>query len=184
MFDAPQVLHEIVLQHDNPDLFGVSWMRQNGSLYDAIGTQKATLFLLLMILVAVAAFNVVSNLVMTVDDNKGEIAILKTMGASTSDMRLIFILHGMMVCVTGLAMGLSLGLLLTACLESFYAGVSEFFGLNLMSEYFIRYLPVEVQVEDILMIIGVSLFICLLATIYPATRAANANPVEVLAYDA
>ena len=184
MFDAPRVLHEIVLEHDNQDLFGVSWMRQNGSLYDAIGTQKATLFLLLMILVAVAAFNVVSNLVMTVDDNKGEIAILKTMGASTSDMRLIFILHGMMVCVTGLAMGLLLGLLLTACLESFYAGVSEFFGLNLMSEYFIRYLPVEVQVEDILMIIGVSLFICLLATIYPATRAANANPVEVLAHEA
>lgn len=184
MFDAPRVLNEIVLGHENPNLFGVSWMRQNGSLYDAIGTQKATLFLLLMILVAVAAFNVVSNLVMTVDDSKSEIAILKTMGASAADMRMIFILHGMMVCVTGLVLGLILGLLLTALLESFYASLSGFFGLNLMSEYFIRYLPVEVQAGDILMIAGVSLFICLFATVYPASRAAAANPVEVLAYDA
>ena len=183
LFDAPQVLHELVLASDDKDLFAVSWMRQSGNLYDAIGTQKATMFLLLMILVAVAAFNVVSNLVMTVEDNRSEIAILKTMGASPWDLRIVFICHGMIVCIMGLLLGLGLGVLLTASLGFLYSGLTELFGLNLMSEYFIRYLPTEIQMNDLLNIGGVSLVICFLATIYPASKAAKANPVEILAYE-
>ena len=117
------------------------------------------------------------------DENQDEIAILKTMGASPGDLRLVFILHGMMVCISGLALGLALGLLMTFSLESVYAQISDLFALNLMSEYFIRYLPVDVHLQDVLMITGVSLVICFLATIYPASRAARANPVEILAYD-
>ena len=180
LFDAPRVLHEITLTTDH-DLLTSSWMRQNGNLYEAIKTQKATMFLLLLILVAVAAFNLVSNLVMTVDDNRSEIAILKTMGATSAEIRAIFVLHGLMVCLTGLAIGLVVGMLLTLSLSGLYTAISEGLGLELMSEYFIRYLPTDIQVWDIGLISIFSLLICFFATIYPSTKAARANPVEVLA---
>ena len=181
LFDIHRVLHGISLA--DPSLYGISWMRQNGSLYNAIGTQKATLFLLLLVLVAVAVFNVVSNLVMTVDDNRSEIAILRTMGASPGDLRWIFILHGLMVGVVGLLIGLLLGLALTLSLDNIYAVLTQWFQLTLMQEYFIRYLPTEILIEDLAIISAVSLVISFLATIYPASRAAVANPVEALQYE-
>lgn len=181
LFQVPRVIQEIV--NRNYTLFGISWMRQNGNLYDAIGTQKATLFLLLMLLVMVAMFNVVSNLVMTVDDNRSEIAILRTMGATPGDLRVVFMVHGMVVGVVGLVLGLLLGLLLTWSLAQLYETVSAVFELNLMKEYFIRYLPVDVQMRDVAMISVASLLVSLLATLYPAGRAATANPVEALQYD-
>ena len=181
LFDIHRVLHGISLA--DPSLYGISWMRQNGSLYNAIGTQKATLFLLLLVLVAVAVFNVVSNLVMTVDDNRSEIAILRTMGASPGDLRWIFILHGLMVGVVGLLIGLLLGLALTLSLGNIYAVLTQWFQLTLMQEYFIRYLPTEILIEDLAIISAVSLVISFLATIYPASRAAVANPVEALQYE-
>ena len=181
LFDIHKVLHEISLA--DSDLYGISWMRQNGSLYNAIGTQKATLFLLLLVLVAVAVFNVVSNLVMTVDDNRSEIAILRTMGASPGDLRWIFILHGLMVGVVGLLIGLLMGLALTLSLGNIYSVLTQWFQLTLMQEYFIRYLPTEILIEDLAIISAVSLVISFLATIYPASRAAVANPVEALQYE-
>ena len=181
LFEIHKVLHEISLA--DPSLYGISWMRQNGNLYDAIGTQKATLFLLLLILVAVAVFNVVSNLVMTVDDNRAEIAILRTMGASPGDLRWIFILHGLMVGVVGLLIGLLMGLALTLSLGNIYAILTQWFQLTLMQEYFIRYLPTEILIQDLAIISAVSLVISFLATIYPASRAAVANPVEALQYE-
>ena len=183
LFEAPRILHELMLASKNQSLFAASWMRSNGTLYDAIATQKATLFLLLLILVAVATFNVVSNLVMTVDDNRGEIAILRTMGASPGDIRVIFIVHGLLVGLIGLGLGLLAGALLSWSLSDLYVLLSTAFGLDLMSEYFVHYLPVEVQWWDIAVISAVSVMISLIATIYPASRAANANPVEALQYD-
>ena len=181
LFQVQTVIPEIT-SHDYT-LYGVSWMHQNGNLYDAIGTQKATLFLLLMLLVMVAMFNVVSNLAMTVDDNRAEIAILRTLGATPWDLKVVFMIHGMVVGVVGLLLGLLIGLLLTWSLVQLYEVISDVFELNLMKEYFIRYLPVEVQVGDVLMISGASLLVSLLATLYPAGRAAAANPVEALQYD-
>ena len=181
LFEVHGVIQEIV--SEDFTLYGISWMRQNGNLYDAIGTQKVTLFLLLMLLVMVAMFNVVSNLVMTVDDNRSEIAILRTMGATPGDLRVVFMVHGMVVGIVGLVLGLLMGLGLTWSMAQLYELVSRAFELNLMAEYFIRYLPVEVQFGDVLIISVASLVVSLLATIYPAGRAAGANPVEALQYD-
>ncbi len=181
LFDVHRVIHELVLT--DPNFYGISWMRQNGNLYDAIGTQKATLFLLLMILVGVASFNVVSNLVMTVDDNRAEIAILRTMGASPADMRAVFVMHGLLVCLAGLLSGIAVGLLLTTSLGSLYQWISSAFELNLMQQYFIRYLPTDILLTDVLMISVVSLIVSIVTTIYPATRAARANPIEALQYE-
>ena len=141
------------------------------------------MFLLLMVLVAVAAFNLVSNLVMTVDDNQSEVAILKTMGATERDILIVFTSHGLMVCVFGLLLGLIGGIALTSSLSGLYNSLSEAMNLNLMSEYFIRYLPTDIRLEDLGLIGLVSLIICFVATIYPALKAAKASPVEILGHE-
>ena len=182
LFRAPEILHDLSLS-SSQEVFGVSWMRQNGNLYDAIQTQKATMFLLLMVLVAVAAFNLVSNLVMTVDDNQSEIAILKTMGASNRDVLIVFIAHGLMVSMVGLVLGLLVGIALTSSLGIIYNFLTNALSLDLMSEYFIRYLPTDIRFEDVGMIGLVSFIICSLATFFPASKAARTNPVEILAHE-
>jgi len=137
----------------------------------------------LLMLVAVAAFNVVSNLMMTVQDKRSDIAILRTMGASRGSIRTIFILHGCFVGIVGIAIGILTGSLLAFWLGDIYRIVDDFLGLGLMDEYFIQYLPTRVLGSDLVVIAIVSFLICLLATIYPASRAAAANPIEALQYE-
>jgi lipoprotein-releasing system permease protein len=145
--------------------------------------QKTTMFLLLLLLVAVAAFNVVSNLMMTVQDKYSDIAILRTIGASPGSIRAIFIMHGCLVGVLGITIGLVLGALLANWLGDIYGFIDESFGLGIMDEYFIQYLPTRLLAGDIVVVATVSFAICLAATIYPASKAAAANPVEALQYE-
>ena len=180
LFDAPTILLEAAAADG---LFAESWMRRHGSLYDAIRTQKATMFLLLLILVAVAAFNVVSNLVMTVADNKAKIAVLRTLGASAADIRFTFFLHGIMVGVLGVLLGLVAGVLCTLALSPLFSFITGLSGLEMMTEYFIRYLPTDIHLADLLGISVVAFAICLLATLYPASRASKAQPARTLAYE-
>ncbi|MBQ61110.1 MAG: lipoprotein-releasing system transmembrane subunit LolC [Gammaproteobacteria bacterium] len=183
LFAAPGVLHNLVLTTGDRELYASSWMGRHGNLYDAIQMQKTTMFLLLLLLVAVAAFNVVSNLMMTVQDKYSDIAILRTIGASPGSIRAVFIMHGCLVGVLGITTGIVLGALLTNWLSEIYVLIDEAFGLGIMDEYFIQYLPTRLLAGDILIIAAVSFVICLLATIYPATKAAAANPVEALRYE-
>ena len=180
LFAAPRILHELILSSTGKELYAFSWMRRHGNLYDAIQMQKTTMFLLLMMLVAVAAFNVVSNLMMTVQDKHADIAILRTIGASPGAIRTIFIMHGSIVGVVGVSIGIILGTILATWLGEIYRFVDQSLGLGLMEEYFIQYLPTRVLATDIVVVGIVSFLICLLATIYPASRAAAANPVEAL----
>ncbi len=180
LFSAPAVIHALIVEMDDSLLYGQSWMSRHGNLYDAIQMQKTTMFLLLLMLVAVAAFNVVSNLMMTVRDKQADIAILRTIGASPGAIRTVFIIHGFLVGVVGVSLGILIGTLTATWLGDLYASVDRFFGLGLMDEYFIQYLPTRVLGSDILVITMVSLMICLLATIYPASSAASTNPVEAL----
>lgn len=182
LFQAPRILHELILMSDEEVLYAFSWMRRHGNLYDAIQMQKTTMFLLLLMLVAVAAFNVVSNLMMTVQDKRSDIAILRTMGASQGSIRTIFIIHGCLVGIVGISIGILLGSLLAFWLGDIYKFVDEALGLGLMDEYFIQYLPTRVLASDLVVIAIVSFSICLLATIYPASRAAAANSIEALQY--
>ena len=178
---APQVVRGLGRRHR---LAAEGWDLRHGGLYEAIQTQKATLLMLLLTLVAVAAFNVVANLVMTVDESRGKIAILRTLGASPGEIRGLFLLHGLLVGVAGLLLGLAAGLGLAYGLAESFAAMTDFLGGSPMDEYFVRYLPVEVRGADLLLIGGISLVVCAFAAVYPAGRAARVQPAPALAREA
>lgn len=184
LFDAPGVLLDITRTASVPDLYASSWMRRYGTLYDAIALQKTTMFLLLLILIAVAAFNVVSNLIMTVDDKRSDIAILRTLGATPGRIMAVFVMHGALVGAIGVLLGCAIGSLVAVFLGDIYGAVDAALGVGLMDEYFIQYLPSSLRAGDVGLVAAVSFLICLVATLYPARRAANARPVEALQYDA
>lgn len=184
LFDAPAVLSTIMRESPREGIYASSWMRRYGNLYDAIKLQKTTMFLLLLMLIAVAAFNVVSNLIMTVDDRRGDIAILRTVGASPRSIMAIFLIHGTLIGAVGVTLGLILGGVMSHWLGGLYAWFDELIDAGLMAEYFIQYLPSELRATDLITVALVSMVICLLATLYPAWRAAVSHPVEALSYDA
>jgi len=183
LFYAPNVLVNLTTGDNAEGLSASSWMNRFGNLYGAIETQKSTMFLLLSMLVAVAAFNVVSNLVMTVDDKRGDIAILRTLGASPRSVLTIFVMHGALVGAIGVALGVVIGVITATWVSEIYRAIDQTLHLGLMDEYFIHYLPSQVQAGDVITVALVSMAICLLATLYPAWKAAKAHPVEALAYD-
>lgn len=184
LFDAPAVVLQLMRSSSDASLSGSTWENRYGNLYNAILTQKSTMFLLLLMLVAVAAFNVISNLVMTVDDKRADIAILRTLGASPREIMSIFVIHGGLVGTIGVAVGVVVGVLAASYVSELYRFVNSTFSLGLMNEYFIHYLPSEVLARDVATVSIMSLAICLLATLYPAYRASAAHPVEALSYDA
>ncbi|MBD3647353.1 MAG: FtsX-like permease family protein, partial [Pseudomonadales bacterium] len=183
LFSAPTVIRELGTMMERNDLFAVSWMRRHGNLYDAIQMQKSTMFLLLLLLIAVAAFNVISNLILTVKDKRSDIAILRTLGASPREIMSVFVLHGGLVGTAGVALGLLFGVTIAVYVGEIYGFVEGRLGLGLMGEYFIHYLPSRVLVGDVLFVGLISMAICLLVTIYPAFRASREIPVEALQYD-
>lgn len=182
LFEAPRVVREILVEAGNPALFGTSWMHSHGNLYAAIAMQKTTMFLLLLLLVAVAAFNVVSSLVITVTERREDIAVLRTLGAGKGAVGVVFLAYGCTVGAVGVAFGLALGTACAVAAPSAYALADNALNLGLMDEYFIHYLPSEVRFADVWQIAVASVGITLLASVYPAYRAAGTDPVEILQY--
>ena len=160
-----------------------TWFTSNGNLYRAIAVQKMTMFVLLFFLVGVAAFNLVSGMVMIVEHRKGDIAILMSMGASSRFLASLFCLIGVMLCLLGTLLGITLGVGVASALPSIYEAVSSRFGLNLMSEYFISYLPVDILAADLSWVFLITMLIGLLASSYPAFRASSLFPSQVLAHE-
>ena len=163
------------------DLRVRSWMAEFGTLYQAISVQKATLFLLFSLLIAVAAFNLVSGLIMIVEQRRGDIAILRSMGASRLQVLALFCMLGTLLGVVGTLAGVAAGLGLGWLLPALVNGASALFQYDLMSQYFISYLPVQVLLQDVLMISALSIGATLLASLYPAWRAMGLMPSRVLA---
>jgi len=182
LFHAPEIVQQLVLT-SKQRIYGSSWTQRYGNLHGAIHMQKKTMFLMLMLLIAVAAFNVVSNLMMVVKEKAADIAIIRTVGASINAVRIIFIMHGVLVGTVGVTIGLVLGTGLALIIDDVVLTLDGMLKLGLMDEYFIQYLPVDIRLEDILLIASSSLAICFIATIYPAGKAAKANPVEALQYE-
>ena len=160
-----------------------SWMVTHGNLYRAIGMQKATMFVLLSFLVAVAAFNLVSTLVMIVDQRSGDVAILRTLGSNTATLVWAFVMLGIVLGGLGIFLGVLVGVLIASGLPDLYQWVTDMFSLDLLNQYFVSYLPVEIRNNDIVGIVLTALVLCLLSTLYPAWRAAGLRPSEVLAHE-
>mgnify|MGYP001333652085 FL=1 len=163
------------------DLRVRSWMAEFGTLYQAISVQKATLFLLFSLLIAVAAFNLVSGLIMIVEQRRGDIAILRSMGASRLQVLALFCMLGTLLGMVGTFAGVAAGLGLGWLLPALVNGASALFQYDLMSQYFISYLPVQVLPQDVLIISALSIGTTLLASLYPAWRAMGLMPSRVLA---
>ncbi len=158
-----------------------TWRDTHGYLYRAIGTQKATMFVLLSVLVAVAAFNLVSTLVMAVERRAPDIAILKTVGAGSGALIGGFLTLGLATGSAGIGLGLILGLGLVWLLPPTFAEFNAAFGLDLMNQYFIHYLPVAVWPGDLAAIVGIAFGLCLAGALLPAWRASRLLPGRVLA---
>jgi lipoprotein-releasing system permease protein len=148
------------------------WMQMNKNLFSMLKLQKAVMFIILALIVLVAAFNIASALIMMVMEKTRDIAILKAMGATDQSIRRIFVFKGMVIGVLGTMAGLILGVMLCALLQRY-----QFIHLP-GDVYFLTTLPVKLEIPDLLTIIVATLVICFLATLYPARQASRFNPVE------
>ena len=182
-FGAGQAARESLALLGHERFFSRSWMRTHGNLYQAIGMQKKTMFVLLAFLVGVAAFNLVSTLVMAVEQRGAAIAILKTMGAGTGSVMASFIVLGTLIGGVGTAAGIALGTAGAFALPEIFAWITDTLALDLMNPYFINYLPVDLRPVDIVGIAGTAFGLCVISTIYPARRAAGLLPGQVLAHE-
>ena len=163
--------------------FARTWRHSHGNLHRAIGAQKATLFVLLAFLVGVAAFNLISTLVMTVEQRGADIAMLKTMGAASAPLVGCFVVLGALIGALGILIGVTVGAAVAGGLPAFFAWINDGLRLDLMSQYFISYLPVDIWPADLARIAAVSFALCVACTLYPAWRAARLLPSRVLAHE-
>ncbi len=184
LFAAPSVAHEVARTLDGR-YYVSDWTRTHGNLFQAIRMEKTMIGLLLMFIVAVAAFNIVSTLVMVVTDKTADIAILRTMGATPGRIMRIFIVQGAVIGLFGTLVGTGLGVLGAWYVSDVISWIESIMGQQFLSAdvYFISYLPSQLQWKDVFIISGAGLAMSLLATIYPAWRASRVEPVEALRYE-
>jgi len=172
-FAAPQLAAQLTAQFASAPIRVMDWRQSHGKLFDAVAMEKAMMWLMLLLIVAVAAFNIVSALVMMVTEKQAEVAILKTLGMTDSQLFAVFAFQGVVNGMVGAVLGVVAGLLLCLQLNE----VLSLFGLQLASGIA---LPVAVNPLQILTIFGCAVGLTLLAVLYPAWRAVKVNPAEIL----
>lgn len=167
------------------DLYILDWSKQNRTWFAAVKTEKRMMFLILTLIVAVAAFNLVSTLVMTVTDKQADIAILRTLGASPRSIMKIFVIQGALVGLLGTAIGVALGVVVALNIETIVPFIEHLFGVQFLAKdvYLISELPSDLHWQDVWTIGIVSVVLAFLATLYPSWRAAGVKPAEALRYE-
>jgi lipoprotein-releasing system permease protein len=187
LFAAPQVVRELAATLGNlgSDLRVTDWTRSHANFFRAVQIEKNMMFLILLLIVAVAAFNIVSTLVMTVQDKRADIAILRTLGASPGSIMRIFIIQGTLIGVIGLALGITGGVALALNVETVVPFLERVFSIQFLAKdvYYISDLPSDLHWSDVRIIASSSFVLTVLATLYPSWRAARVNPAEALRYE-
>lgn len=174
-----------VLNQPTSDWRWHSWSKKMGTLFQAMRMEKMVVSLLLSVIIAVAAFNIVASLVLMVADKRKDIAVVRALGASSAMVTSIFVVQGMAVGIMGIVLGTVLGLLLAYSIGDLVAAFETLTGLYLFdpSVYLISALPSKILFADVATVIGCAMVISLLATLYPAWRAGQVLPAEALRYD-
>jgi lipoprotein-releasing system permease protein len=183
-YQAPLAVREVAADLGG-GLYVEDWTQRNANFFRSIELTKRMMFFILLLVVAVAAFNIVSTLVMAVKDKQPDIAILRTIGARPSSVLAIFTTQGTVIGLLGTLGGVLLGVLLSMNLESIVHGVERVFGVRFMdaSVYLMSDLPARVEPHDVLLIAGTAFALCCLSTLYPAWRAATTDPARALRHD-
>lgn len=184
IYAAPAMTEQ--LERELGDNYQVdNWTRQFGSFFQAVKMEKTMMFLILLLIIAVAVFNLISSLVMVVNDKQAEIAILRTIGATPTTILSIFIIQGMMVGIIGTLLGLIGGLILASNATAIVSALQSFFQTQILSSniYFVDYLPSKIMLSDLWQVCFIALVMSFLATIYPAWRASKTVIAEALHYE-
>ena len=184
LFAAPRMAREL-LSLVEADVFIADWTRSHANFFRAVQIEKNVMFIILLLIVAVAAFNIVSTLVMAVTDKESDIAILRTLGASPASIMQVFIVQGALIGVIGLALGLAGGIALALNIDVVVPAIERLFNTQFLAKevYYISELPSDLQWRDVGVIAAVSFALTLLATLYPSWRASRVNPAEALRYE-
>ena len=184
LYQAPHVARELA-NTLTVDASIIDWTRINANFYRAVQIEKRMMFFVVILIVAVAAFNIVSTLVMAVTEKQSEIAILRTLGAPPGSIMKIFIVQGTLIGIMGTLLGLAGGIALALNIDVVVPFIEHLFGVKFLAKdvYYISELPSEVQFMDVAVIAVVSFALCLLATLYPSWRASRVNPAEALSYE-
>lgn len=176
IYKAPQISERIEAKLGYPFRTN-NWIELNGSLFAALALEKKLMFLLLLLVIIVAAFNIITTLIMIVMEKTTEIGVLKTLGLTDVSVMKVFLVQGFLINLIGTVTGIAAGLV--AC---YFLGKYQFINIP-GNVYLLDKLPVQVNPVDILLVIGVSLLLSLLATLYPALTASRMNPVEAIRYE-
>jgi lipoprotein-releasing system permease protein len=184
MFAAPRVVRQLAAALGG-GYYVDDWTRKHATFFRSIQLTKSALFIILLLVVGVAAFNIVSTLVMVVKDKQSDIAILRTVGASPRSVLAIFLTQGVAIGVIGTLSGVLLGVLISVNLEALIHGLEAVLGLHFLDArvYFITDLPARVEWSDVLQISLTAFVLCTLSTLYPSWRAARTQPAQSLRHE-
>ena len=184
LFKAPLIVQQLANRLDTAAYIS-DWTRSHANFFRAVQIEKIMMFIILSLIVAVAAFNIVSTLVMAVTDKQADIAILRTLGASPGSIMSVFMVQGALIGFIGLGLGVIGGVALALNVDVVVPFIERLLGTQLMSKevYYISNLPSELQWNDVTTITAVSFVLSLVATIYPSWRASRVNPAEALRYE-
>jgi lipoprotein-releasing system permease protein len=181
---APEVARE--LKRSMPgELLVRDWSQQNANWFAAVQTQKNMMFIILTLIIAVAAFNLVATLVMTVTDKQADIAILRTLGAAPRSVMFIFMVQGALVGVIGTALGVAGGVLLAMNVDVIVPAIERMLGMKFLAKdiYFISAVPSDLRWHDVAVISATAVALAFVATLYPSWRAARVKPADALRYE-
>ena len=184
LFQAPRIGRELV-RYINADAYISDWTKSHANFFRAVAIEKNMMFIILSLIVAVAAFNLVSTLVMAVTDKQADIAILRTLGARPLSIMTIFVVQGALVGFIGLGLGIAGGVALALNIDVVVPFIERMLGIHFLSKevYYISDLPSDLQWGDVWGVTLIAFVLALLATIYPSWRASRVNPAEALRYE-